>query len=164
MVLNCWILWQWLKNPPNSSSTDEHHSDSHFLFWQWRIQKVEPWGAEPYPPPPFGFFFFYKSKIYEQKISIRWVRNLSQNAGNGHFRDTNFQKFLGGACPQTPLENSRFWHSWCAPPPLKVLDLSLFNVSHFYNCRFEWTCLPPTILKETLFNSTELFFCVTSVN
>ena len=57
----------------------------------------------PPPPPLFGiFFFFYKSEVYLAKISIKWVQNLSQNAGNGHFRDSKFQNFLGGGMPKTP--------------------------------------------------------------
>ena len=38
---------------------------------------------------------FLKNEVYEQTICIKLVRNLSHNAGNGHFRDSNFQKFLG---------------------------------------------------------------------
>ena len=44
------------------------------------------------PPPPF----------LEVSISIKRVRNLSQNAGNGHFRDSNFQKFQGGHASRPP--------------------------------------------------------------
>ena len=37
------------------------------------------------------------------KVSIiKRVRNLSQNAGNGHFRGSNFQTFLGGMPPEPP--------------------------------------------------------------
>ena len=38
--------------------------------------------------------YFYKSEVYEQKISIKRVRNLSQNAGLSDLRDSNFPKFL----------------------------------------------------------------------
>ena len=41
-------------------------------------------------PSPFFGVLFYKGKVYEQNISIKQVWNLSQNAGNGHFRDSNF--------------------------------------------------------------------------
>ena len=44
-------------------------------------------GGLSHPPPPILDFFFYKSEVYEQNISVKRVRNLSQNAENGHFRD-----------------------------------------------------------------------------
>ena len=49
----------------------------------------------------FGFLFFYKSEVYEQKISIKRIRNLSQNSGNGHFGDSNFQNFLESMSPDS---------------------------------------------------------------
>ena len=52
-------------------------------------------------PPPFGFFFFTKTK-FTSKISTKQAQNLSQNAGNGHFRDSNFQKFLWEHAPRPP--------------------------------------------------------------
>ena len=84
------------------------------------------WGPVRPPPPPllldffffFFFFFFYKNEVYEQKVlcSIKRVGNLSQNAGNGHSRDSNFQKL---ALP---------------PPPLKVLvPLEISHVQQFFN-------------------------------
>ena len=51
-----------------------------------------------------GFFFFTKAK-FTSKINIKRVRNLSENVGNGHFRDSNFQTFLGGMPPDPPFEN-----------------------------------------------------------
>ena len=39
----------------------------------------------------FVVFSFYNSEVYEQKLSIERVRNQSQNAGNGHFRDSIFK-------------------------------------------------------------------------
>ena len=48
------------------------------------------------PRPPFRNFFFLQKRSLLAKISIKQVRNLYQNAGNGHFRDSNFQNFLGG--------------------------------------------------------------------
>ena len=54
-------------------------------------------------PPPFGFFFLsLQKRTYEQKNSIKRVRYLSQIAGNGHFSDLNFQKFLGKHAPKPP--------------------------------------------------------------
>ena len=47
--------------------------------------------------------FFYKNEVYERKMSIKQVRNLSQNAENSHFRDLNFKTFWGSMPPQ-PLE------------------------------------------------------------
>ena len=47
------------------------------------------------------------------------TRNFSQNAGNGHFRDSNFQKFLGEHAPDAKGMSS------AVPPLLKVLDPSL---------------------------------------
>ena len=46
----------------------------------------------PVPPPVIleFFFFFTKTKLTSKKISINRVRNLSQNAGNSHFRDSHF--------------------------------------------------------------------------
>ena len=39
-------------------------------------------------------------------MSIKQARNLSQNARNGHFRDSNFQNFLGGGgMPLDPPRN-----------------------------------------------------------
>ena len=86
------------------------------------------WG--PVPPPlflDFFLFFFYKNEVYGQKViyCIKQVLNLSQNAGNGHFRDSHFQKFLG-ACPQIPLV--------VPPPPLKVLHpLEISHAQQFFN-------------------------------
>ena len=53
--------------------------------------------------PAFVEFYFYKSEAYEQKISTKRVRNLSQSApGNGHFRYSNFETFLGDYDPRPP--------------------------------------------------------------
>ena len=62
---------------------------------QWRIR-----GGACAPSPFFGFFFTKQSLL--AKISIKQVRNLSENARNGHFRDSNFQEFLGGTPPDPP--------------------------------------------------------------
>ena len=70
------------------------------------------WGAVT----PLLEFFFNKSKVYEQKISIKWVRKLSQIAGSGHFRDSNFQKFLGEHAPRHPTRKLLL----VMPPPLCV--------------------------------------------
>ena len=82
------------------------------------------WGPK-LPPPSFWifFFFFLQKQVYEQKVicSIKRVQNLSQNAGNGHFRDSHFQNFLGEHAPRLPrkLAPSALV---VPPPPLKVLD------------------------------------------
>ena len=64
---------------------------------------ADPRGAWGACAPPFLEFLLF---FYKQKITIKRVRNLSQNTGNGHFRDSNFQKFLAEHCPQTPLPNN----------------------------------------------------------
>ena len=61
------------------------------------------------------WIFFYKNEVYKQKISIKRVRNLSKSAGNGHFRDSNFQNFLEEHDPR-PAGNLVPWHSWCPFP------------------------------------------------
>ena len=45
-------------------------------------------------------------------------------AGNGHFRDTNFQKLLGEHAPRPPRQLAPL--ALLVPSPLKVLDLLLF--------------------------------------
>ena len=74
------------------------------LFWNWlnwvkkvlKLNRVEGgggWGGGWGPviaPSPFLDYFFYQNEVYEQKMSIKRVRNLSQNAGRGYFRDSNF--------------------------------------------------------------------------
>ena len=59
-------------------------------FSQWRIHVGLFW------------IMFYKNEVYEQKNGIKRVRDLSQIAGNGKFRDLNFQKFLGEHAPKPP--------------------------------------------------------------
>ena len=54
---------------------------------------ADPSGGPGGPVPPFlefFFFFFLQKRSLLAKTSIKRVRNLSQNAGNGHFRDPNF--------------------------------------------------------------------------
>ena len=70
-----------------------------FLTQQRRIQGG--WGAlgSLCPPPSWDFFFFYQSVVYEQEISIKRVRNLSQNAGNGILKT---QIFRGNISPEPP--------------------------------------------------------------
>ena len=52
-----------------------------------------------FPSCPFlDFFFFTKMKFTSKKLVLR-VRNLSQNARNGHSGESNFQKF------SNPLES-----------------------------------------------------------
>ena len=60
----------------------------------------------PFDPPFLG------------RSRVKRVRNLFQNAGNGHFRDSNFQKFLGGI-PQTP-QKARAIGRRCCPLPRKL--------------------------------------------
>ena len=80
-------------------------------------------------PPLFGFFSssFYKNKFTSKKlyVALNEYKKLSQNVGNGHFRDSHFQNFLGEHAPRTPPPPPRK----LAPsalvlpsPPLKVLD------------------------------------------
>ena len=65
-------------------------------FKNTNIARMEdPRGGGGAGGPVRALFFFYKSEVYEQKISIKRVRNLSRNTGNVHFIDSNFQKFLG---------------------------------------------------------------------
>ena len=68
----------------------------------WRIQEDGRRSLMGLCHPPFlyYYYFFYKNEVYEQKSSIKQVQNLSENDGNGHFRDSNFQKFPGGHNPQ----------------------------------------------------------------
>ena len=47
---------------------------------------------------PFSGYFFYKNITY----SIKQVRNLSQNAGNDNYRDSNLQKCIGEHAPTSP--------------------------------------------------------------
>ena len=89
---------------------------------QWWIQGGGP--VAP-PPPPFLEFFFYKSEVEKQKTSIKWVRNLSQNAGNGHFRDSNVQKFLGVHAQNPPRKLAPSVLIGAPLPFLKHLDLPL---------------------------------------
>ena len=85
-------------------------------------------GAGGLCAPFLDSFLFYRNEVYEQKISIKLVRNLSQNTGNGHLET----QIVGGACPQTPLENARFGLSLC--PPLKVLHpLEISHAKQFLN-------------------------------
>ena len=65
---------------------------------------------------PFSGFFLQKWSLLA-KISIKRVRNLSQNAENGHFRDSNFQNFWGGHPIRPPLESLRLRCLLVAPPP-----------------------------------------------
>ena len=57
---------------------------------------------------PLGFFL--------QKWSTKWVRNLSQNAGNGHVKDSNFQNFLGEHDPKS-TNKARAFGTHYPPPP-----------------------------------------------
>ena len=52
-------------------------------------------------PPPILDFFLQKRSLLA-KTSTKRAQNLSQNAGNGHFRDSNFQKVLGEHAPRPP--------------------------------------------------------------
>ena len=84
--------------------------------------------GEGYAPPFFGFFFYKNITYY-----INRVQNLTQNAGNGHFRDSDFQKFLGEHALPDPANHSRnpvpsalvVYPS----PHLKPLDPPLFIVN-----------------------------------
>ena len=78
-------------------------------YLQWRIQGGA-WG----PVSPFLDIFFTKANLLA-KMSIKRVRNLSQKAENGHFSDSNFQKFLRGMPSDPPIENSRLRRSLVPP-------------------------------------------------
>ena len=67
------------------------------------------WGA--YDRPLFVVFFFYNSEDYQQNISIEQVRN----AGNAHFRDSNFQQFLEDIASVTPTKLTPL--ALVVPPP-----------------------------------------------
>ena len=51
---------------------------------------------------------------------LKRVRNLSQNAGNDHFRVSNFPTFSGGECPQT--HPRKLAHSALVVPPNPFSD------------------------------------------
>ena len=103
-------------------STPYHYIPAKFHAFgmkQWRIQG----GGFGGTGPPFGFFFVQKRSLLA-KISIKQVGNLFQNAGNGHFRDSNFQKYLGdggGGMHPDPLESSCL-QRLLVPPLLKIVD------------------------------------------
>ena len=81
---------------------------------------ADPGGLGGLCLPPFLDFFLQKRSL-PAKISTKRVRNLSQNAGNGYFRDSNLQNFLGGGgggMPPHPLESSRLRRS-LVPHPLE---------------------------------------------
>ena len=46
---------------------------------------------------------------------------MSQNAGNGHFRDSNFQNFMGEHAPDPPRKLTPS-APFCAPSLLEILD------------------------------------------
>ena len=66
------------------------------------------------------FFFFTKTKFTSKKLVLNEYENLSQNAGNVHFRDSNSQT------PPPPFQKARGFGAHCAPL-LKVLDPSLLR-------------------------------------
>ena len=78
----------------------------------------------PPPLPTFLNFFFLQKRILLAKVSIKRVRNLSQNAGNGHFRDSNFQKFLGD--PPKKLAPSVLVGPPPPPPRVSKLNMCIF--------------------------------------
>ena len=92
---------------------------------QWLIREGGGWVPVPPPPPLCSFFFFYKNEVYKPKISIKRVRNLSQIAGNGHFRDSNFRIFLGEHALRSPRKLS------LVMPPPKVLAPPLKYVHRY---------------------------------
>ena len=55
-------------------------------------------------PPLLKFFVFKRTKFMSKKLVLNkyFNKNLSQNAGYGHFRDSNFQTFLGEHAPRPP--------------------------------------------------------------
>ena len=77
----------------------------------------------------FGLFFLQKRSLLA-RISIKQVRNLSQNAGNSHFRDSNFQTFLEGMPPNIPT-NLAPSALVGASPLLKILDPPLNRTKRY---------------------------------
>ena len=80
------------------------------------------------PPPFLDFCSFF---------SIKRVQNLSQNAGNVHFRDSNFQHFLGVGMPPDP--------------PRKLTPSALVGVPPFKNPESGPGFLCSTLVSEILF-------------
>ena len=122
-------------------------------------------GACAPSPPSLLDIFFYKSKVHEQKLVLGEYEVYSQNAGKGHFRDTNFQNISGGIPPDPP---GKLAHRALVlpppPPPTPVLK--------------SWICpclmlvIYATAGLNVSYNTEgnsflivlELFLCVTSVN
>ena len=94
-----------IKNAGNRHSWEfQNFPEEHLLGPQWLIQGGRGLGACACPFFGFFFFFFTKTKFTSKKlyiVLIKQVRNLSQNAGNGHFRDSHIQ-------------SENFWG--CMPP------------------------------------------------
>ena len=99
-------------------------------FPEGRIQGGRGWGScAPSPPLPLFGFLFYKIEVYEQKVTIKRVRNLCQNAGNCHFQ---IFKNLWGSMPPNP-HRKLAPSALCVPLPLlKDLDplLDPLEISH----------------------------------
>ena len=103
--------------------------------------------GDPCPLPlPLLDFLSTKMKFTSKKIAFNKYEILNQKAGNGHFRDSNFQKKGGNMPPDYPRKfvSQRLL---CPPPPLlKVLDPLLFwlELSHtqqFFNLGISDLCL-----------------------
>ena len=84
-------------------------------------------GGDYAPLPILHFFSFYKNEVYKRKISIKRVRTLSQNAGNGRFRDSTFQKLQGENAPRPPPPYGKLALSALVvlPPPPVQCPLSV---------------------------------------
>ena len=68
-------------------------------MWPSSCLVADPREASASPSPPLWIFFVQKHYVL---YYIKRVRNLTQNAGNGHFRHSNFQKFMREHAPRPP--------------------------------------------------------------
>ena len=97
-------------------------------------------GAAGGPCHPFRIFFFLtetKSTRKKKLVNIKLVRNLSQNAGNGHL-ETQIFKYFWGSLPSGPPENACLWCSLSPtpPPPHPKKSPAPLEISHtqqFFN-------------------------------
>ena len=75
-------------------------------------------------PPPLLFLFFTKMKFVSKKLVLNEYK-ICLKCWNGHFRDSNLQKFLG---TQTPYRKFMPLAVVVPPPWFEVLDPPLINL------------------------------------